>query len=230
MANLSLILLSGGLDSSLSLLIARQESQLQCAITINYGQKSFIQEMNAAAKICGHYHIQHQTIQIPFLADQKNHPFFNNDLKCPQPELNELDNLSTTQNTAKAVWVPNRNGVFINIAAAIAEQQNINSIYVGFNAEEATTFPDNSQDFITAINNSLSYSTLNQVKVKCPTIEMHKTEILNNLITQDFPLPYLWSCYNNQDNMCGLCESCKRLKRALINNQQQPLTQSLFNN
>jgi len=156
-----------------------------------------------------------------FFTELTNHPFFNDAIDCPEPDMDKLDDKLTTTETAKAVWVPNRNGIFLNIAAALAESQSINSLYVGFNAEEAVTFPDNSLDYVNSMNQSLSFSTLNKVKITAPTINMVKKEIFKELFNSDFPVKYLWSCYNNYEKMCGKCESCQRLKRAMIHTQTQ---------
>ncbi|HLD44179.1 MAG TPA: 7-cyano-7-deazaguanine synthase, partial [bacterium] len=124
------------------------------------------------------------------------------------------DKTKTTQ-SAKAVWVPNRNGIFLNIAAGLAEMIEVDFLYTGFNVEEAGTFPDNTQDFVSALNHCFTFSTLHNVMVQSPPIKMTKTQIVAELVKQNFPFELLWSCYRGGEQMCGLCESCLRLKRAL---------------
>lgn len=220
----ALILLSGGLDSALALVLAQEQALVKLAVTFDYGQKAAAHEIQAAQKICQHYNINHQVISLPFFSTLQSHPFFNKDVQCPDPGADNLDDLKTTQETAKAVWVPNRNGIFLNVAAGLAEAQQMQELYVGFNAEEAVTFPDNSEEYLNRLNDSLAYSTLQKVKVKAPTVRMIKKEIVTQLVQKDFPLSYLWSCYHNQDQMCGHCESCQRLKRAL---KESPLADSM---
>ena len=62
-------------------------------------------------------------------------------------KTDELDEMSKIGESAKNVWVPNRNGAFINIAASFCDAYEADYIVIGFNAEEAVTFPDNSTDF-----------------------------------------------------------------------------------
>jgi 7-cyano-7-deazaguanine synthase len=115
------------------------------------------------------------------------------------------------------VWVPNRNGVFINLAAAFAESLEASLIITGFNAEEAATFPDNSPQYVEAINEALSFSTQNQVQVFSPTQNLNKTEIVNLGLQLALPWELVWSCYKEGDSagrMCGECESCRRFMRA----------------
>jgi len=214
----SLILLSGGLDSTLALLFALDQSQVKFALSFDYGQQSATKEINAAQQLCKLYNIEHKIISLPFFSQIINHPFFDHSAKMPKPEIDELDQMDIVTKSAKTVWVPNRNGMFINTAASLAESAGIKRIYVGFNAEEAATFPDNSLDYLNAVNAALKFSTLNQVTVHSPTIAMHKKEILQKLLQKKFPLELLWSCYQNFAKMCGDCESCKRLKRAMGEN------------
>src|SRR5690606_31317486 len=121
------------------------------------------------------------------------------------------------QETAKAVWVPNRNGVLINIAAAYVERFRARRVVVGFNREEATTLPDNSEAFLEQATRSLSFSTLNGVEVFCYTTRMNKVEICERLkkLEKRFPHELVWSCYHSGSEPCGRCESCGRHARAL---------------
>ncbi|MBF0104616.1 MAG: 7-cyano-7-deazaguanine synthase QueC [Deltaproteobacteria bacterium] len=217
----SICLLSGGLDSALALLSALETSCVVYALTFDYQHLCAKQEIKAAGLISEHYHLEHRVVSLPFFSSLDHHPFFNKKQQCPTLEVNNLDDPQSTQSSAKAVWVPNRNGVFLSIAAAFAESIDAACIYAGFNAEEAQTFPDNSHAFVTVFNQSLAYSTQNKVKIICPTISLNKTQILKQLIENRFPLELLWSCYNNNNKMCGRCESCARLKRALIKNNMQ---------
>jgi 7-cyano-7-deazaguanine synthase len=120
-----------------------------------------------------------------------------------------------TRETAAAVWVPNRNGLFIAIAAARAESLGIRGLVVGFNREEAATFPDNSRDYLEKQNRALGLSTANHVEVFAPTIELTKSQIVVEAMGLGVPLSEIWSCYWGGTVPCGACESCQRLQRAL---------------
>lgn len=233
----ALVLLSGGLDSCLTLLLAQQEAHVVCALTFDYGQRACHQEINAAQKICHTYGVAHQIITLPFFTlfgqnssgkKQQQSRLLNQNSALPKLRLQDLDHPQKTRASAQAVWVPNRNGVFLNIAAAYAEAAQIDSIYVGFNREEAQTFPDNSQRYVTLANKALTLSTLSGVQVKSPTIRLHKKAIVQKLITHGFDFNLLWSCYENSKKMCGVCESCLRLKRSLQANDCRQHINSLF--
>lgn len=214
-------LLSSGLDSSVALLLAlKQGHSVAFALTYDYGQRAAARETESANRIAHHFGIPHRTLSIPFFRELKSTgALLEGNAKLPQPSMENLSEKAFSEKSAAAVWVPNRNGVFIEIAAAFAESEGADSVLVGFNREEAQTFPDNSEAYRAAITASLAFSTANQVKVISPTVEMTKTEIVKEAARHAFPFGLLWSCYESRAKMCGRCESCMRLKRALNENE-----------
>jgi 7-cyano-7-deazaguanine synthase len=90
-------------------------------------------------------------------------------------------------------------------------------VVVGFNREEAATFPDNSEAFLDQTTRALSYSTMNGVEIICYTTHMDKIEICERLkkLARPFPHDFVWSCYHAGAEPCGRCESCGRHDRAL---------------
>jgi 7-cyano-7-deazaguanine synthase len=212
----SIVLLSGGLDSVVNFKKAFDETTVSLILTFDYGQSSRLMEMEASRKIAGLYSIPHRVIKLDYLEEldtgltKGSYPVF---------DKQKLDDLAYSLETAKSVWVPNRNGLFINIAAAFADKEKISTIIVGFNKEEGLTFPDNTAAFIGKINQSLAYSTGNHTKVKSYTIAMNKKDIVKLGRAIDAPFEFVWSCYSDKSKMCGVCESCRRLKRALEENK-----------
>jgi 7-cyano-7-deazaguanine synthase len=117
--------------------------------------------------------------------------------------------------SAKAVWVPNRNGVFIEIAAAHAESLGATRLITGFNKEEAVTFPDNSPQYVAAVNRALLFSTANGVRVVSYTGALEKKGIVRLGRRLGAPLKHIWPCYEGGRAWCRRCESCLRSLRAL---------------
>jgi len=214
-----IVLLSAGLDSLVSLAMAKDQGyEIQLAITVNYGQQAANQEIAYAGAICDYYKIKHQIIDIRDLMLGIKSGLLTGNI--PSITEHQLNNEAITKDSASRVWVPNRNGFLINLAAMYAENNNCNWIITGFNKEEAATFPDNSGAFIEAINQSLAYSTSNQVRVISFTQELTKLDIIDVAIKLEVPLKLVWSCYYGGAKMCGVCESCQRLQRAIKPHQQ----------
>ncbi len=204
----SLILLSGGLDSVTNLFLESKIKLPKLAVLFNYGQRAFKSERGAAQYFSNRVKVPLQIIELPMFNRFKKNALINRKKNLPE---------EMSKQSAEKVWVPNRNGVMINIAAAIAEENNWNRIIVGFNQEEAETFPDNSLEFINACNESLRMSTKNHVEVFSHTIHWTKERMVSVLrdLEIDFPFSHLWSCYAEGPKTCGKCESCLRLNRAL---------------
>ncbi len=212
-----IILLSGGLDSSVAMALALKDGMHFCrAITYDYGQRSAQKEILTAKALCKHYGVSHSVVPLPWFRELWSGGALLTDSEAiPHPTLSELSDLSASLQSAKRVWVPNRNGVFIEIAAGIAESRAAEWVVVGFNREEAATFPDNSEKYLEALTEALKFSTSNQVRVAAPTARMNKSDIVQNAKALGFPFHHLWSCYEGFEAMCGKCESCMRLIRAL---------------
>ncbi|MBN22340.1 MAG: 7-cyano-7-deazaguanine synthase QueC [Bdellovibrionaceae bacterium] len=212
----SVILLSGGLDSAANLAIAVEQSEPVLALTMNYGQRAALREIESAQKFCEYYEVPHEVLDLPWLGELSHSALNQMDVSIPHVKTNELDVLKTTLASAQKVWVPNRNGLFIEIAASFAESLGATEVIVGFNAEEAVTFPDNSEAFVRSMNDSLCYSTANRVQVVSYTQSWVKTQIVQKLVDLgNFPFDWIWSCYYGGDTACQVCESCVRFQRAI---------------
>ena len=211
----SLILLSGGVDSAVSLAHSREKENIELALFFNYGHKSFLQEKIAVEKLCQYYNVSLEIIDLPWLKNITNTALVNTDKAIPTLQEKDLDNKNISNETCSKVWVPNRNGVFISIAAAFADSFDYSKIIIGANKEEGATFKDNSKEFINKSTELLAYSTKAMPTVLAPLIDMKKTEIMKLGKKLNLPFEYIRSCYTDTINHCGECESCKRLKRGL---------------
>lgn len=215
----SVVLLSAGLDSTVNLYAARKMSEVVLAVTFNYGQKAAEKEIACAKAITAKLGIPHKVIDLPWFKDLGESSLTSNKQNIPIGDEVAIDNHKQSLISAKAVWVPNRNGIFLNIAAGIAESLKAGLVIPGFNLEEASTFPDNSEAFMKSLDLSLSFSTANKVKVHCYTVALSKIQIVSAGKSLDVPFDMTWPCYFGKAKWCGECESCQRAKRALTFNK-----------
>lgn len=200
----SIVLLSGGLDSTVSCAIAQRRTRPLFALTFDYGQRAAKMEVRASRKICRALNISHRIVRLPFFRDFESLAMLSGTKKVGTRKLQRLQD----------VWVPNRNALFINIAAAYAEYYGAKLIITGFNLEEAHEFPDNSVRFVQMINKTLRYSTLTKVKVRSYVAHLTKKDIYRLGIKYGAPLEHVYSCYFGGKMMCGKCASCRRLLQA----------------
>jgi len=201
----SIILLSGGLDSTVSATIAKRRTNPLFALTFDYGQLAAKMEIESSRKICKVLKIKHKVVKVPFFKEFDTLLMLRSDRKLNSKEFRDIENL----------WVPNRNALFINIAACYAEYYGASLIISGFNKEEAREFPDNKPQFVAAINHSLMYSTLKRVKVRSYVSDYTKSQIYKIGLKYKAPLKYIYVCYLGEKKMCGACASCKKLLKCL---------------
>lgn len=218
----SVILLSGGLDSFVSLGIAKAKFNVNLALTFDYGQKSASQEIETSKKICDYYGMQQKVIKLDWLKEITKTSLVSDE---DVPTGTALEN---SFESAQKVWVPNRNGLFLNIAAAFADAEGFDYILIGANREEAETFPDNTAEFISRVNSEFEYSTLKKPQVVAPLINFNKNDIVKQALDSALPLELVRSCYQSAEKHCGVCESCVRLKNALAANNATHYIKILF--
>lgn len=205
--------LSGGLDSTVATSALKEEYEIH-ALTFDYGQRSANMEIESSKQICQKLGIKHTVMDLSWLGKLGKSALTVHENEVPQLELDKLDDKEICDETARKVWVPGRNVVFTAIATAFAEAEDAEKIIVGWDLEEAVTFPDNSRKFLDAFNKTLKIGTLEGVQIEAPVIDMTKKEIVEIGKKVDAPMEMSYSCYMGEEQHCGTCESCMRRKRA----------------
>lgn len=217
-------LVSGGLDSVVSLATADRELGIELVLFCNYGQRSLRRERSSVVDVAGYYGLPFREVDVAWLRELSPRAMRENEPVGDQLDA-AVEMVADRLNKLEDVWVPNRNGVFINVAAAYAERYGCGVVVTGFNREEAVEFPDNSPEYVEALNRCFALSTLNGVQVVSYTLKLTKREILRKGIELGVPFGTIWSCYRGGERMCGLCASCMRLKSAIdsLPGDQRPL-------
>jgi 7-cyano-7-deazaguanine synthase len=208
-----IVLLSGGLDSVVNFKCALDEGVIESALTFDYGQAAAENEKRAAADCARRFGVRHEVVDLPWYGGLLPAAMSGSvgATGCEEADLAEGRRL------LKEVWVPNRNGVFVNVGAAFAEAHGVDGVVVGLNRDEARVFPDNSEAFMKSATGALKISTLSGVEVVSFTTHLSKRDIVCLGIENDSPLDLVYSCYraSPDQRMCGTCQSCLRLKAAI---------------
>lgn len=211
----SIVLLSAGLDSTVNLKQALDGGTVRAALTFDYGQRAALREAAFARRMCRRFGIRHEVIRLPWMRRITATALVKRGAPLPRPTSPELDDRPASMRSAARVWVPNRNGVFLAVGASYAEALKADLVVAGFNAEEAATFPDNSQAFLRATNSAFRFSTLSAVRAVSYTARLRKTAIVRLGMKIGAPLDLVWCCYEGGRRLCGRCESCRRFLRAV---------------
>lgn len=219
----AIAVLSGGLDSTVATTYFHKQYQIH-ALTFDYGQRSSNREIESSREICKELNIKHTVMDLSWLGKLGKSALTSQDREVPSLKNEELDDKQICDDTARKVWVPGRNIVFTAIATAFAESEDAEIIIVGWDEEEATTFPDNSREFLDAFNQTLGIGTLEGVQIAAPLIDLSKKEIVELGHQIAAPMEFSYSCYMGTEHHCRTCESCMRRKRAFLNSNIEDKT------
>ena len=212
MGKKAISVLSGGLDSLVATAYYMKDYDIH-AITFDYGQKAVKREIEVSKDICDELNFEHSVLKLDWLDDISNSSLTsNNDI--PNISEDNLDDNDLLTETCESVWVPGRNTVFTSIALSFAEALDGDIIIVGWDKEEAETFPDNSKVFLDSFNKLINVGSPKNIEIKAPLIDLDKEGIVKLGLELNAPLELSYSCYKGGKYHCGVCESCVRRKRA----------------
>ncbi len=202
----AVVILSGGMDSSTAAYIAKKEGYKIVAVHFNYGQRTQKKELQAFRAIAKSLDAFTYEIDLPFFKTIGASALVDVSIDVPTEGIKP---------GIPVTYVPFRNGIFLSIAAAIAEKEGAKAIYIGVVEEDSSGYPDCRESFIEAMERAINLGTKDETKIaiKTPLIHLKKEDIVAKALELGVPLELTWSCYQNEDEACGVCDSCRlRLK------------------
>ena len=203
----AVVVLSGGMDSTLSTFIAKQKNYEIIALHFNYHQRTQNKELKAFRKICDYLKIDNRyEIDLDFFSHIGANALTDKNIKVPTDGLKP---------GVPITYVPFRNGIFLSIASAIAEKENAKAIFIGVVEEDSSGYPDCTDSFISKMQSAINEGTKKQTDIELftPLIHLKKEDIVKEALKLNVPLELTWSCYQNENKACGVCDSCRlRLK------------------
>jgi len=221
----AVVLLSGGLDSTTVLAIAKSQGYAPYALSFRYGQRHVV-ELDAARRVA-----DMQGVERHVIADIDLRVFggssLTSDLAVPKHDATEelTDEIPTT-------YVPARNTIFLSFALAYAETVGAHDIFIGVNALDYSGYPDCRPEYIEAFQNMANLATKagvngQRLTIHTPLISMTKAQIVTAGIELGVNYGLTSSCYDpdSSGHPCGRCDSCLlRLKGFAEAGQTDPLT------
>jgi 7-cyano-7-deazaguanine synthase len=198
----AIVLVSGGLDSCVTAAIAAQKYEL-IFLHLNYRQKTEKREWQAFNDIADFYGVEKRiVVDVSFFRN-----IGGSSLTDPDMEVSRAD-LQTEE--IPSSYVPFRNGNILSVAASHAEVLGASKIFIGAVEEDSSGYPDCRDDFFSAFNKVINMGTKpdTHIEIVTPVITLKKWEIVTKGIELGAPLDKTWSCYQNEDEACGVCDSC----------------------
>lgn len=199
----AIILVSGGMDSCVTSAIAKDKNESLAFLHISYGQRTEERERKAFNDIADFYNVQNRLdISIEHLAKIGGSSLTDKRLEVSKANL-ENKEIPTS-------YVPFRNANMLAIAVSWAEVIVANRIYIGAVAEDSSGYPDCRPEFYQAFEKVIEAGTKPETNIKIitPIIDLSKSEIVKKGLKLNAPIHLSWSCYQNNDVACGVCDSC----------------------
>ena len=203
MKKVSVILVSGGMDSCVTAAMARPENDELAFLHVSYGQRTEARERQAFTDIADHYGVKNRLdVSIEYLAK-----IGGSSLTDANIAVTDADLASTEIPTS---YVPFRNANMLAIATSWAEVIGATSIYIGAVAEDSSGYPDCRPEFYAAFQQTINTGTKpgTHIEIRTPIIDLTKAEIVKKGIELNSPLHLTWSCYRAEEFACGTCDSC----------------------
>ena len=203
----AVILLSGGLDSSTVLYLAKSEGYDCYALSFDYQQRHR-RELTAAKTISTAVGVvAHQVVSFDLSL------WGGSALTDSQIDLPQDRELSAMSESIPVTYVPARNTIFLSFALAYAEAISANRVYIGVNALDYSGYPDCRGDYIDAMRSVFRLGTKqgregDPIEIITPLIDLKKTEIIQLGNRLGVPWKQTWSCYSGDEVPCGTCDSC----------------------
>ncbi|NMB83177.1 MAG: 7-cyano-7-deazaguanine synthase QueC [Ignavibacteria bacterium] len=199
---LAVVAASGGMDSCVTAAIANEEYKL-ALIHVNYGQRTETRELKAFHDVADYYNAEKKlVIDLGHLAKIGGSSLTDKSIDVPKADLANKE-IPTS-------YVPFRNANILSACVSWAEVIGAEAIFIGAVYEDASGYPDGRPQFYEAYEKMVDLGTKPETKIKIvtPIINFSKADIVKKGIELKAPLHLTWSCYQSEDEACGVCDSC----------------------
>lgn len=215
---LAVVAVSGGMDSCVTAAIANQSHRL-ALIHINYGQRTQSRELKSFNDIADYYKAEKRlVIDLAHFAQIGGSSLTDKSIEVTKADLGNKEIPSS--------YVPFRNANILSACTSWAEVIGADAVFIGAVYEDASGYPDCRPEFFKAFEKMVDLGTKPETKIKIetPIIHFSKADIVTKGIELNAPLNLTWSCYQSEDEACGVCDSCAfRLRGFELAGNEDPI-------
>lgn len=207
----AVVLMSGGLDSTTCAYEAERLGFELFALTVNYGQRAR-RELEAAKTIASALGVRQHVVLPLDLTVWGGSALTDIEIDVPNRGIVEGDIPPT--------YVPARNTILLSLALGWAEVIDAEAIFIGVNSVDYSGYPDCRPEFIAAWQEVVNLATRKtvlggRIAIMSPLIKLSKKQIVERALALGVPIENTWSCYQDGDKPCGVCDSCRLREEAI---------------
>jgi len=212
----AVVLLSGGMDSCVCAAMARERHGAAniASLHASYGQRTQERERRSFDEIANFYGVRERlAVRLEHFRAIGGSALTDKSISVPE---NELGAPGSHGSAIPVTYVPFRNAHFLSVAVSWAEAIGAGAIYIGAVAEDSSGYPDCRPEYYRVFQELIRVGTRpeTQIEIVTPVITLKKSEIIRRGLELQAPLQLTWSCYQNEDVACGVCDSCLLRLRA----------------
>jgi 7-cyano-7-deazaguanine synthase len=196
-------IMSGGMDSTLAAYMMHSQGYEIIAVHFNYDQRTQNKELECFEQIVKCLGVTKKyVLDLDFFKALGASALTDKTIEVPTDGIEE---------GVPVTYVPFRNGIFLSMAAAIAEKEAAEVIAIGVVEEDSSGYPDCRENYIEAMQKAINLGTKDEtnIEIKMPLVHLKKSQIVAESLKLDVPLEMTWSCYKNEEQACGVCDSCR---------------------
>lgn len=201
----AVVVLSGGLDSTTCMGVAKEQGYELWPMTFSYGQRHD-REVEQARKIADYFQVNtHRIVNLDFFKQLGGSALTDQQLDVPQNEENP---------GIPITYVPARNMIFLALASAYAEVIGASAVFTGVSSVDYSGYPDCRPEFIESMAKTVNLATRagvsdHKILIETPLMHLTKAETIQLGTRLHVPYELTTSCYNGEDQACGTCDSCR---------------------
>lgn len=203
----AVVLLSGGMDSCVCAALAVREYE-PAFLHLDYGQRTAARERQAFVAMVRHFGVDdHLIVSAPIFRQIGGSALTDAGIAVPESGLDD--------SRIPVTYVPFRNAHLLAAGVSWAEVLGAEKVFIGAVAQDSSGYPDCRPEFYTAFNRLVQTGTREgRIEVLTPLLRRSKAEIVRLGLELSAPFPLSWSCYQNSEQACGRCDSCRLRRRA----------------
>jgi len=211
------VLVSGGMDSCVTAAMARETHEL-AFLHASYGQRTERRERSAFDAIADLYGVrQRLTVRLDYFSQIGGSALTDPAIAVPEGSSgHEGRRLTPARDEIPITYVPFRNAHFLSVAVSWAEVIGASAVFIGAVEEDSSGYPDCRPEYYRVFQELARVGTRPEthVEIVTPVIAMRKSQIIRKGMELNAPLELTWSCYQDEDQACGVCDSCQLRLRA----------------